>query len=150
MAYYLYNGVELPALPEWDKETHPYAVIRVATFALFTKALLYIMQDFHLYDADSFQSTTGDMVCSITWTTANGMDTDAEWSEFGETGTSTFGLAETIWSNFDIYNEDGTLYLAASEPVPVSTPNAAYAKALLMGYRTGCSIHGQRRKGVES
>lgn len=27
---YLYNGVKLPALPEWDKETYPYAVIRTA------------------------------------------------------------------------------------------------------------------------
>jgi hypothetical protein len=24
---YFYNGVELPALPEWDKEAYPYAAI---------------------------------------------------------------------------------------------------------------------------
>ena len=27
MSKYLYNGVELPELPEWDKNTYPYACI---------------------------------------------------------------------------------------------------------------------------
>ena len=27
MPNYVYNGTELPKLPEWDKSTYPYAVI---------------------------------------------------------------------------------------------------------------------------
>ena len=70
---FLYNGVKLPALPEWDKEKYPYAAMNLGA----NYGVLYLLDNALM--AKQFQ-----------------------------------------WANFDILNEDGTLYLAASDPVPVT------------------------------
>lgn len=53
---------------------------------------------------------------------------------------------ETVWCNKDILNTDGSVYLAASDPVPVTSAMDIDPKAMLMGHRLGSIIHAQRRK----
>lgn len=50
-----------------------------------------------------------------------------------------------FWTNTDILNSDGTLYLAASEPIPVSAPQLD-PLSLLMGRKAGNWVARQRGK----
>lgn len=118
---YLYNGVQLPALPEWDKEVYPYAVI----YKWLTYARMYI------YEQKPYITTGDNGLTYLNLSSGskyvykginainnpiNGWNANEEYTaEDGQT-QHTYGV---IWSNFDLLNEDGTVYLAASAPVPV-------------------------------
>lgn len=155
MANYLYNGVQLPALPEWDKEAYPYAEMYAVSGAL--SAIMSVLKvtdrpaDCYALGDNDYGNYEPSYHVGTNYISYKIDKTSNTWvvKASGQIEAATSGV-NANWANYDLFNEDGTLYLAASEPVPVTTPNAAYAKALLMGYRTGCSIHGQRRKGVES
>lgn len=120
---YLYNGVQLPGLPEWDKETYPYALIVVnpEPFAVvpYTKVLAskfpFVWMDYG-FTAFANSSQTDSYVHSVI------NEGETEWSEVitvSQNGVSTNGEETVIWANHDILNEDGSLYLAASEPIPI-------------------------------
>ena len=111
---YLYNGVRLPKLPEWDKETYPYAYIvhgnstykiRFCSVPLVAVNLAQILSNTSSYHGEY----------EINYKLENG-----EWVD--ETYA---GGCSAVWSNTDIYYKDslsdvgGTLAMAASEPVPV-------------------------------
>lgn len=49
------------------------------------------------------------------------------------------------WSNFDIYKQDGTLYLAASEPIPIPAP-VIDPLSMWLGYQAGQWVARQRGK----
>lgn len=119
---YLYNGVELPPLPEWDKETYPYAFIS------------HRKSDgvYELYACSRIPThspvTEGDGI--VVWYPAQlYLCTDdkswvfkTQYSEELMEGNKVFVLdirKDHLWSNVDILNEDGTLCLAASDPIPV-------------------------------
>ena len=112
---YSYNGVILPALPEWDRETYPYAVI----FQYKTGGRI-------VFTATSIPITIGSAVCTggassdytKLWAEIN---EDSAWDDLAENNNSIMGTASIkfLWSNYDVYNSSGTLKLAASEPVPV-------------------------------
>lgn len=107
---YLYNGVRLPKLPEWDKAKYPYAFIET-TFGFY---YLRVLANPLTPDGNSFRMTPPGLVAGAKIDIADyeliGWD---EWSEVTEI------TRDPLWSNFDVLNEDGTVYLAASEPVPV-------------------------------
>lgn len=124
-----YNGVELPELPEWDKETYPYAYINVntstgATVLCFfdraaeyktinltsgTKAITNVIYYAGETATRGACSLSGDTWGEITITTMDRSD----WATDGY-----FTLSNPIWCNTDIPNIDNnTTYLAASEPV---------------------------------
>lgn len=101
---YLYNGVRLPGLPEWDRETYPYAVIVQNNLS----GDYFLMADDETFaanaDGDTIRPITG-----VAYAIENG-----EWvSSVGRIN------CKAIWANHDILNPDGSVYLAASEPVPV-------------------------------
>ena len=134
---YLYNGVRLPKLPEWDKEKYPYAVLERyiyptdGTEVLVDKTTLtcspapftYEAQ----YDSDVIASrpTAGDtaayMECHI-----DHLQGETNW---GEKKVYNLSYMEApfisihplpYWTNSDIIRNDGNgVWLAASEPVPV-------------------------------
>ena len=136
MANYLYNGIELPALPEWDKETYPYA---------------YITNDGSLYcfwyEATAKNVGDGGYMTSFS-TTRMYLLKDGVWEK-----TVTYGGGYLLWSNADTYYAEGdaideelwgTLYLAASDPIPVTSAPAPDAASMLMGWLVGRAIAGQR------
>ena len=103
---YLYNGVRLPKLPEWDKETYPYAYI------LDAESVYYLS----LRDSQKTVITGGNVVdYSDKHQAVNG-----EWVLSDESQN----VGKVIWANYDVYYSDsaeevgGTLYLAASDPIP--------------------------------
>lgn len=114
---YLYNGVELPDINEvWtDKETYPYAFIRKDTTE----------NEYSLFLAES--APTG---ADYGYVQMSGLRSDLSFSQLASGGTwgaaysvgGTVGNAEEwpiFWTSHDIPAEDGSLLLAASEPVPV-------------------------------
>ena len=99
---YLYNGVRLPKLPEWDREMYPYAYI--------TQNLSGTVYKFVAKTTKPEASTDGKITLSgLTFAVVDGA-----WAE-----VYSQGIRKVIWTNNDLYHEDGTLYLDASDPIPV-------------------------------
>lgn len=141
MANYLYNGVELPDVNTvWTdelKETLPHAVIVEATYngekyymlALTDLAPTGFNNDDGSRSQISYLGTFIYAVCyfttSETVATAAGITVN-EWV-LKDQGTDSYkyyveSFYPTVWTAADILTSDGTLYLAASDPVPVITP----------------------------
>lgn len=127
MANFLYNGVVLPELPEWDKETYPYAVI-VKHNPIFGVGLngyyLYLLGVNSYYfeteqgiffggDSDGVSVPGVNYKCSDgVWEYINHHD---NWNvEVASSYVS--NTNKSVWSNFNI-EYDGTLYLAATDPI---------------------------------
>lgn len=126
MTSYLYNGIELPALPETDK---PYVVIfRGVTGAYYLKL------------SDTAITTDSDGNAVNPQYIANGTES---WSE----NTVITVTGEVIWTNYDVYTTDGTLYLSASDPIPVGTP-ITDPLSFMMGWQLGQRLRMRGRKPI--
>lgn len=105
---YSYNGTVLPAPPERDKETYPYAYLVSAFITLFvfsSKPLVVNSQILRTTEKTQVikYSTDGEIVQQY--------EPDADVSVFDE---------RPFWSNTDVIYKDSTdVYLAASDPIPV-------------------------------
>ena len=118
--YVLYNGAVLPKLPEYDAVTHPYVYIATGsggtkTYAIFSPKIISVQYPGKELLGGGYNSTTYDC---ITYYESNGA-----WVK---TYNSLFYVA--VWSNADVYyfdSEDesinGTLCIAASEPIPLAS-----------------------------
>ncbi len=116
---YLYNGVRLPKLPEWDKEAYPYAVIAqtlsgdgAVVFGFAVCADPWYVGSYS--SGDNFVGADGN---GFQWTLIDGV-----WVQnnmfWGTYNISDDGYG--VWSNHDVIDTtDGTIYLTASEPVPI-------------------------------
>ena len=148
MANYLYNGVELPALPEWDKQTHPYAVIinmnASVTHLYFSPNPFYVKK---IYQSGNIG------VAPLVETTIKRFYYDGvdSWcSIFDETSSATTAYSTlpypNLWANHDVYYSDsvedlaGTLYMSASDPIPVNPAPTLDPTALLMCWQVGNRI----------
>lgn len=123
MSNFLYNGVELPGLPEtWNEAAHPHLFIRVvsldgsaenAVYSLFAASAAAVSYD---DNGILFPSSAVGEKYAVS---------DGAWVESSESLSDAFyikrndGFLYTLWANFDILNSDGSVYIAASEPVPV-------------------------------
>lgn len=124
---YSYNGVTLPELPEWDKETYPYAYIHsdgynhnvISTpnkyyLCLYGKPAEWVSDTRLTYDRELGAK-------SFVYEPSK----DTMWREIGSCsivlywGYSDNGI-DLYWSNTDIPSYDGNaVFLEASEPIPV-------------------------------
>lgn len=129
---YLYNGVRLPKLPEWDKTVYPYAWI-------IEESGIITGDEYHYFYLECFpeqpkRNILGSFVTDSGAGTQlestyrkvipdyKGGGSDTDWGEFEEKAYSATVATSSyppVWSSFDVLNHDGTVYLAASDPVPV-------------------------------
>lgn len=127
---YLYNGVRLPALPEWDRETYPYAVIVYFPSDKNCKLCVFGEKGYYNPAYDSPGTAVWEVIQfqnAITRITYyDYYDKDPPYFKLKSTSDSdivslvqTPGREYLLWSNYDIPNEDGSLYFAASDPIPV-------------------------------
>lgn len=108
---YIYNDVQLPALPEWDKETYPYAYIVQNTDDSDYYLVLYTAE--HKVSASGLAGALSNRKYRVT---------DGEWKliDGGSLVTGT-----VIWANNTVYYTEsiegigGTVYLQATDPIPV-------------------------------
>ena len=130
MAKYLYNGVELPELPEYDKSAYPYAVIMSHTgneysFVFSNTAMVVGGTDgYNLLHPNGVNT-------QFYFGATQEIRADAQsWGDFRYANTNIYsGMA--VWANFDLYDKNGNLYLLASDPVPVTPtpiPSDLYIK----------------------
>ncbi len=152
MANYLYNGVELPALPKWDKEQYPYAHIEFWPYngvtVDFYLLCLYstVSKVYHPYpNLNEFVITAPfprkEFVPSRTTVWVDMEDITEGTKACYVNDDNEFH--RVIWSNYDIVGEDGTVYLAASAPIPV---NPIDPNSLVQGYLVGCRLRAMRGK----
>jgi hypothetical protein len=112
---YLFNDVPLPPLPKWDKVKYPYAFIFVNAFQGIS---------FEVVSALPFvRSETGYMYipdhARVVFSCF-----DSQWEKTTEDDNrSGYDHLVPFWTNFDLLNENDTLYLAASDPIPVNPPD---------------------------
>lgn len=124
---YLYNGVRLPALPELDREMYPYVaivktsssvyVVQATATPLYTETNLSVegKQIFALnYDQNNFKRST--------------LDEIGAWKSWMELPKAYFigrleydGVTENVlvWADHNVLNADSSIYLSASDPIPV-------------------------------
>lgn len=161
MSNYLYNGVKLPTIP-WEytqggetvtmthafiekKEDNPYNlyVSTIPNKAYTVTGGTRTSADDNYYDADNpfwFVGYTLDET-TFTWEFVTGGHVSAQnaWT----TSTSTLSDTDFKWANYNIYYRDsvadvgGTLYLAASDPVPVGG-GMEYAIIPKSHYKAAC------------
>lgn len=120
---YLYNGVRLPPLPEWDSSAYPYAYMwHNAPYTWMGQyypglyALILCTEPLSVSPSwDNGLWSEGRIVVGARY---DAEEPYTEWETAGiETGTvDRYGF---MWSNVTTYKSDGTVFLAASEPVPV-------------------------------
>ena len=133
MANYLYNGVEFVPLPEWDKVKYPYAAMTIFlnSKGIATSASLNCFTKIEYGKSEGM----GDSWCLLPtneYLTCMYYGFDGYWAEF-ELADSAIAVSAFVddrddmfvpsigWSNFDILNEDGTVYLPASYPIDAET-----------------------------
>ena len=113
---YLYNGMRLPKLPEWDRGSYPFAYI--------SNGFLGIGRSYVYFKNVEYGKTDGGNHCIIVpaGTGMYGLYSNGQWKEPTVTTEDDFMPVPDsilIWANFDVLNEDGSVFLTASEPIPV-------------------------------
>lgn len=134
----LYNGYQLPPLPDYDKTVYPYAAIvggdsfgyLNAHLVLSTAPLNYVNNNLMYWNLFYGAGTAGAvMVYEWTAQSADGfVHNETLDNSFGATGGAVqqFTDDELIWANYDVYEhpEGTTLVISASDPVPVTVLTA--------------------------
>lgn len=125
--YSLFNGVKLPSLPEYDKETYPYVFVGKSSssstvrFAVVASTMPWNVSA----KSKPIASANGTRILS-----ARNAEGFTVWGDFSSPVDTTEGteLSATIglpiWANYDIINTtDGTTYLSASDPISLDGMN---------------------------
>lgn len=125
---YLYNGIRLPALPEWDRGVYPYAVIEyyggLAHLIVFDAAVSYNKYNLSsTATASGLGEKDGSKVSYMVATLMSGGEAIST-PIFGDTVYSgqCYGASESdiVWANYDVAdNKNGGTLIAASDPIPV-------------------------------
>ena len=108
IAAYLYNGVKLPPLPEYDATAYPYAIICPINS---TSYQLFVFSEKPFADDDA------GLNISARWGSCDTLLKEYVWSDLAYSESDYSGAWSPIWSNFDFCHEDGTIICAESEPV---------------------------------
>lgn len=115
---YSYNGIILPPLPEWDKETYPYAVVVYDTnkVRVVVASVPFVARETE-YSWVTVYSNADGYFCS--WYGTN----DNLKQIINDMATSNLSLSVyehyDSWSNHDICFNNGSVFIPASEPIPI-------------------------------
>lgn len=124
---YLYgeSQVRLPPLPEdWKKDEFPYAHIAIRDsyyFAYIFPQLPTTWNRTEYFPAPTKTYEVNGKESGI-WNSSMYYPESKNWDDFGEPNDNEYGwnkLNDIVWANYDVKHIDGTLYMAASEPIPV-------------------------------
>jgi hypothetical protein len=143
MANYYYNGVKLPEIPKMDSDVYSYALLiryteNIPYQVAWCEARPYVNSDNELvltekleqsvllrkytrlahYNYYNIESDTEGVEDTIGWDAAPTVDSGVS--------QKTIDPSLVFWTNTDILNADGSVYLAASDPVPEPTPQDFY------------------------
>lgn len=114
---YSYNGVVLPGLPETEGFAKAY-IYRLGAANAVRHYVCFLNEPYYAYNVTGeycIGYRNGDVKFSK-------YPSGTEWTNktvYENEGLSSEMDNDLVWANFDILNEDGTVFLEASEPVPV-------------------------------
>lgn len=116
---YSYNGVTLPALPERDKVTYPHAVLMYQNTDADDSTYIFLLVSTVEWQVGGTANLfiTNDGTGQVYRALVDG-GTEFEYVRDAESFTSA-AKAKIFWTNTDILNTDGSVYLPASDPIPV-------------------------------
>lgn len=135
MANYLYNGVELPALPEWDKVAYPYATISAYDIDVETGKYALIL--YNEIPEWTERATDVGVTYRLGKSTGNkwykyAVGVDSDWvantpyglllANYVIEGEQEYRTICPVWSNTNLTDYDGSTLILASDPVPVPDP----------------------------
>ena len=121
---YLYNGVRLPALPEWDREAYPFVVIRKESvgYGFYCAENPYKVENSDIKDYRYYFGVDTKVMRYTAKSNSESWSFSYE-STFPGTSGQVFNKGQTddiVWSNHAIPNTtERTSFLEASTPVPV-------------------------------
>lgn len=142
MANYLYNGVELLDIrtkwaSEYDGVPAPYGIIasKNGSYVLYVSSVPFVRvnQRVQLNDAGIYVKYRYSTVSGAAWL-ANGQGLNPH----------DLNCDEYIWTSHDILNEDGSVYLAASDPIPVGG-EPIDPTSFMQGWLVGRRLAGMRK-----
>lgn len=117
---YLYNGVQLPPLPEVEYE---YAVINWYSYnQCYALSLFESPNYFTAYGADFFGTDESGVPKAKVYFAKNGaweLSDITEWNFVVTKGDEDQLSDSALWANFNLNYSDGTIYVAATEPIPI-------------------------------
>ena len=134
MSNFLYNGMAFPEPPEWDKKTYPYAAI-----TCIISGLIAYFAEF-LYSTEPFVYNTETGYCTppesaTVYRRTSDVYNNTKYTEWGKPYTvpemtKRYSGRDYVWTNTDIYSDNGALFLGATEPVPLAevTGGGRYAR----------------------
>lgn len=112
-----YVGAILPPLPEWDRETYPHAILthnfRGDSVASLTQYSMSVSSKL-IFQNNEESGLFG--VCvegSFHYKRSNG------WGDFEQKDSNVANYDIVVWANFDVLNEDGSIYLEKSDRIPI-------------------------------
>lgn len=123
------NDIYTVYTPELQKQ-YPYAAI--VYLSLWSKVLILNSTPFVIVDK----------VIAEDLPKYKAINSSSSWQEYDS--SLNYGAETLLWANHDILNSNGSVYLAASDPVPVVT-NTLDPTALLMGWLVGKRVAGLRK-----
>jgi hypothetical protein len=144
MADYLYNGVEAPAIPDSLKNEPYMCLTQGHNLAVFSEE-----PTIEIGYGDDANPNSGEAYGLVTYTGTLEIYSNkgTYWSYLLQYSAGTIGvLGIPVWANFDFKNKDGSLFLAASDPVPVS-PVKLNPALLVQSFFVGDAI--KRMRGVQ-
>lgn len=160
----VYNGMELPALPAWDKAQYPYVLLRYITFGTIPDG--YMVDVRFMSQPGVYTDTTTVPGVAVNgkymrYIFANvvdvfqfidcshlpeGVAVPNTWFKYREYDNEDGIVIRSclIWANHDIiYDADGTIHLAASTPIPATVQNALNTPFPIITLTTKFTIDGE-------
>ena len=130
MGDYKYNGIVLPALPKYDTTAYAHAwIYKNMDFDSYVLAVsdgsLYVTTDSRGKTIIAFSESVSGKTYSITdgaWSSPFDFGGDDSRDLFYDGGDYRYFYPEhyaLIWVNTDVLKTDGSVYMAATEPVPI-------------------------------
>lgn len=120
---YMYEG-EL--LPEWDTNTYPYAFMIALSnptkhdrqmYVFVGEPTTYWVESEVLPESNGYYHGSGHENYNRFRRYRRVMETNEWVFQYEKEGACSTELDSVIWANYDVLNPDGTIYLAAAEPV---------------------------------
>ena len=126
VSMYMYNGVKLPALPEYDTDAYPYGFIAESVVMKGSYAL-YISDKPFVYNKLKNNMNPFDGSTVLYSPSYDGGD----WQEFSAFPSD--GMPAPIWANYDVLDTNGDVHMEATEPAKLWL----HAKSFLIGLALG-------------
>lgn len=143
---HLYNGIPLPAMPEHE---HPNAYIYyspgLGAISPAKYCLLFTTEPYYGVSSDG-KYCIGRQIGDIKYVAFEPITDESTWGSKAESTTQGVEnpVGTVVWANFDVLNEDGSVFLKASDPVPVGPVTDRNPAAMLMGFQLGAAIRRMR------